>query len=111
MARLFADENFPLPTVESLRILGHTVATMRDVGKADHSLPDDKILVLAAQGMAVLTMNRRHFIRLHAASSDHAGIIVCTFDPDFVALAKRIHDLIEAESILARKLLRINRPP
>ena len=93
MARLFADQNFPLPTLESLRILGHTVGTMHDVGKVVQSMSDDEVLALAkAQGTAVLTMNRRHFIRLHTVSCDHAGIIVCTFDPDFVALAKRIHD-------------------
>jgi hypothetical protein len=28
MARLFADENFPLPAVEALRRLGHSVLTL-----------------------------------------------------------------------------------
>jgi hypothetical protein len=34
VARLFADENFPLPVVEALRRLGHDVVTMADAGKA-----------------------------------------------------------------------------
>ncbi len=34
MARLLADENFPLPVVEELRRLGHEVLTLRDIGQA-----------------------------------------------------------------------------
>jgi hypothetical protein len=31
-ARLYSNENFPLPAVEALRQLGHDVLTTRDVG-------------------------------------------------------------------------------
>jgi hypothetical protein len=55
-------------------------------------------------------LNRKHFIRLHRASDDHAGIIACTFDPDFLGQGKRIHDAIELAGSLARKLVRVNRP-
>ena len=34
MARLYANENFPLPTVEELRRLGHDVLTVRETGQA-----------------------------------------------------------------------------
>ena len=34
MARLFADENFPLPAVEALRRLGYNVLTIHEAGKA-----------------------------------------------------------------------------
>ena len=47
MAPLLADENFPLPVVESLRRIGHDVVTMRDIGKAGESLADQAILLLA----------------------------------------------------------------
>ncbi|OAD19383.1 hypothetical protein THIOM_004984 [Candidatus Thiomargarita nelsonii] len=47
-----------------------------------------------AQGRAVLTINRKHFIRLHRLQPEHAGIIVCTFDPNFVGQARRIHEAI-----------------
>jgi hypothetical protein len=111
MARLFADENFPLPAVESLRTLGHIVMTIHEAGKGDRSTPDSEVLAFAtSQGMAVLTMNRRHFIRLHSEIQNHAGIIACTFDCDFDAQAKRIHAIIELESPLDRKLVRVNRP-
>jgi uncharacterized protein DUF5615 len=34
MARLYADENFPLPVVEELRRLGHDVLTIYETGQA-----------------------------------------------------------------------------
>jgi len=41
MARLYANENFPRATVESLRALGHDVLTVQETGKADQSVPHD----------------------------------------------------------------------
>jgi hypothetical protein len=58
----------------------------------------------------VLTLNRRHFIRLHRENSDHAGIIVCTVDPDFTGQAERIHNAIGESGSLTGQLLRVNRP-
>jgi hypothetical protein len=52
----------------------------------------------------------RHFIGLHRQSSQHSGIIVCTFDAKFVALAERIDAAVKVESDLAGKLIRVNRP-
>ena len=84
MARLYCNENFPLPVVEQLRSLGHDVLTIQETGKADQALPDAEVLAFARrEGRAVLTLNRLHFIRLHRGQPDHAGIIVCKFDPDF----------------------------
>jgi hypothetical protein len=48
-----------------------------------------------AAGRAVVTLNRRHFIRMPAEVSSHAGIIVCTRDDDMMALADRIHDQLQ----------------
>jgi len=42
MARLYANENFPLPVVEELRRLGHDVLTMREAGQASESMPDEE---------------------------------------------------------------------
>ncbi|HHH41999.1 MAG TPA: hypothetical protein ENK56_08360 [Chloroflexi bacterium] len=111
MARLYADENFPFPAVEALRRLGHDVLTMMDTGQAGQGLPDEAVLAFARQeGRAVLTLNRKHFIRLHLAQSDHAGIIVCSYDPDFTRLAGQIDAAIRDESSLQGVLIRINRP-
>jgi Domain of unknown function (DUF5615) len=110
MARLFADENFPLPVVLALRQFGHDVWTMQEAGKANQSIDDEVVLAFAHNdGRAVLTINRKHFVQLHNTGLEHSGIIVCTFDPDFQRQAIRIHDALETEG-LAGHLIRVNRP-
>jgi predicted nuclease of predicted toxin-antitoxin system len=85
MASLYSNENFPLPVVEKPREAGHDVLTIQEAGKSDQALPDAEVLAFAKrENRAVLTLNRLHFIRLHREQPDHAGIIVCKFDPDFV---------------------------
>lgn len=111
MARVFADENFPLPTVEALRGLAHDVLTMQQTGQADRGVPDGEVLRLATTEQRILiTLNRRHFIRLHDEQPQHAGIIVCTFDRNYVGLAERIDDVLRTHPTLAGMLLRVNRP-
>jgi predicted nuclease of predicted toxin-antitoxin system len=111
MARFYANENFPLPTVEALRRLGHDVLTTAESGRAGQAVPDADVLAFAvAAQRIVVTLNRRHFIRLHQATPTHAGIVVCTFDPDFAALAQRIHSALEAQPQMAGQLVRVNRP-
>jgi len=104
------DENFPLPVVEELRRFGHDVLTIQETGKAEQSVPDEEGLAFASvQGRAVL-LNCKHFIHLHRSQPEHAGIIVCTFDPEFIAQAKRIHTAIVSEAQLSDQLIRVNRP-
>jgi hypothetical protein len=110
MAQLYADENFPLPVVEELRRLGHNVLTMYEDGKAGQSIPDDEVLALASgSDRAILTINRKHFIRLHRQYPEHAGIVACTFDPDFGGQAGRIHGVVESTGELIGQLIRVNR--
>jgi hypothetical protein len=110
VARLLADENFPFPVVEALRRMGHDVVTLTDVGKARQALTDRDILQLArADRRAVVTVNRRHFVQLHAAEPDHAGIIVCSLDLNFVAQATRIAQAIATQESLVGCLVRVNR--
>lgn len=111
MARLLADENFPFPVTQELRRLGDDVVTLEDLGKVDQRLSDDVVLALATeQDRAVLTINRRHFVRLHQERPEHAGIVVCSLDIDFEGQAKRIAAALEGEETQAGKLFRINRP-
>ncbi len=111
MAKLYSNENFPLPVVEELRQLGHDILTIQETGKAEQALPDEAVLSFAVEKeRAVLTLNRKHFIRLHKEQPDHAGIIVCSFDPDFIGQAHRIHTSIEGQAPLSGQLLRVNRP-
>lgn len=57
----------------------------------------------------MLTINRKHFIRLHSQSQIHQGIIVCTYDPDFSGQAARIAKAILVHESLTGKLVRVNR--
>ncbi len=111
MHRLYSDENFPLPVVEELRRLGFDVLTMYEDGSANQSLSDTDVLAAAiAQQRAVVTTNRKHFIRLYRQRPAHNGIVVCTFDPDFMGQARRLAEAIESLSDLKGQLVRIYRP-
>lgn len=109
MAQLYADEDFPFGAVEELRQLGHDILTAAQSGHAGSK--DPVILAFATnQGRAVVTHNRRHFIRLHRQDSNHCGIIVCTQDTNWPALANRIHQAIVAHATLNKQLIRVYRP-
>ena len=111
MARLYADENFPLPVVEGLRRLGHDVLTSFEAGNAGRSVPYDEVLAFAIVDRRVLlTLNRQHFVRLHRTMPEHAGIVVCSFDPDFARQAERIAQLLAATDKRTDQLVRLNRP-
>jgi predicted nuclease of predicted toxin-antitoxin system len=111
MASFYANENFPLPAVEELRRLGHDVLTIQETGRAERSTPDEEVLAFSKdENRILLTLNRMHFIRLHREQPNHAGIVVCSFDSDFVALAERVHSAIEAQAVMSNQLVRINRP-
>ncbi len=69
--RLYGNENFPRQAVEHLRRDGHDVLTVADSGHAGQAWPDEEVLRFAvSQQRAVVTMNRRHFIRLHKLRQD-----------------------------------------
>jgi Domain of unknown function (DUF5615) len=59
---------------------------------------------------AIVTLNRKDFIQLHRLQPNHAGIIVCTDDRNWAALAQRIHEAVEGEESLHGRLIRIVRP-
>ncbi len=74
MAQFYADENFPQPVVEQLRKLGHDVLTTSESGKAGQKIPDEEVLLFAVENNRILlTLNRKHFIRLHNERPAHAG--------------------------------------
>jgi len=111
MVDFYSNENFPLPVVDELRKLAHDVLTIQETGKGGLALPDEDVLAFAyIQDRILLTFNRKHFIRLHKNKARHAGILVCTYDSNFAALAKRIHEAVQGKSNLQGKLIRINRP-
>lgn len=111
MAQLYADENFPLPVVQFLRELGHDVLTIGEAGRANQQYSDAAVLQEAGRmGRCVLTLNRKHFRRLHEDGASHAGIILCTYDPDFRGQAQRINKAVSGFDTLEGQLIRVNRP-
>jgi extradiol dioxygenase family protein len=111
MARLYADENFNGKVVPLLLGLGHDILTAQQAGKAGQGIDDAEVLAHAISlKRAVLTHNRKHFVKLHKKSIQHFGIIVCTNDRDYQALANRIHQALLAETPLENKLIRVNKP-
>ena len=106
---LYADEDFALPVVVALRNGGHDVLTAQEDGRT--GIDDADLLARAhALGRVVLTFNRRHFERLHRLGQAHSGILSCTRDADFAALAARIDQNLSGRTA-GRWCLRINRPP
>ena len=112
MARLYTNENFPLPSVEVLRKLGHDVLTSRDAGKANRFVPDEDVLDFAKQEKRILlTHNRKHFFRLHRLDPRHPGIIACTYNPDFDQLVSSIHVVLGSMGGgIENELVRVNSP-
>ena len=107
--KLYANENIPLGLVLELRRFGHDVLTTAESGKAGQAVPDDAVLEFAAsQQRVVVTLNRRHFVKLHLEQVPHAGIVAYSVDLDYAALAVRIDaGLLEN---MTQQLVRVNRP-
>jgi hypothetical protein len=112
VARFYSNENIALPRVVELRRLGHDVLTSLEAGNANAAVPDSEVLEFAArEGRILLSHNRRHFLLLHVSrASDHAGIVVCTVDPDCAVLAQRIHTGVATVGDMKNQLIRVNRP-
>lgn len=112
MEKLYADEDFPKPTVLFLRNMGYDVLTVFEAGKANQGIPDSEVLIYAITlERVVLTINRFDFMRLHLHNPIHFGIIVCTLDDNFEALAQRIDKILtENRGECPAKLLRVYKP-
>jgi predicted nuclease of predicted toxin-antitoxin system len=85
--------------------------TIQETGHDGESLSDEAVLSFAAaEERTLVTLNRRHFVRLHAVHPVHAGIIVCSLDSDFVALAARVDAVLRDGLPMPGRLTRVNRP-
>jgi predicted nuclease of predicted toxin-antitoxin system len=106
--RLYADEQFPFPVVQRLRRLGYDILTAQEAGQANQRIPDDQVLSFAtARERAVITQNRRDFVRLHQQYPTHAGIVVCSKNLDWDAFAATIHQGLAGRETVAGELIRI----
>lgn len=107
----YADENFPLAFVTELRNLGHDVLTAPEDKRANQKISDEGVFERAIKlERAVLTINRIDFKRLHYSDRDHSGIVICTFDSDFVGQATRIDEACKEFEEMIGELIRVYRP-
>ena len=110
MVALYADEPFPRGVVNNLRVLGHDILTVQEADNRGDS--DEQVVIFAKQqGRAVLTINRKDFIRIHRRNSEHTGIIICKQDLDWQRLATNIDEAIDRNKPLGGKLVRVRRQP
>src|SRR5262245_18215233 len=108
MAALYADENLPAAVVGELQRLGHDELTAQTAGQANQGISDAAVLAYAVSlSRAIVTRNRRDFIRLYRQQAAHKGIIVCTEDHDWIGQAARIHDAIVKIVCLDNQLIPI----
>ena len=111
MARFYSNENFPHPAVEALRKLGHDIITIQERGRHNERVPDPEVLAFAvSEQRAILTLNRKDFIRLHNEDASHEGVVVCHEDRDFPRLAQSIHDAVFGHPSIAGMLIQVPKP-
>ena len=111
MASFYADENFRYPVVEELRRLDHDVLTCQEAGRAGQGIEDVVVLDEAREmSRILLTQNRDDFKKLHRNGLPHQGIVVCTYDPNAVALAQRIAQAVSQKRSGERWLVSVVRP-
>src|SRR3982751_4675990 len=98
MAAFYADENFRHPVVAALRLLGHDVLACREAGRAGQGIEDWTVLADAPNlNRILLTQDRDDFKKPHRQGLPHRGIVVCTYDQDTEALARRIAEAVARE--------------
>jgi len=75
MIKLYADENLRKTVVKELCQLGYDVLTAYEAIQANQRIPDEEVLGFATQQKrAVVTYNRRHFLKWHNNVKEHAGM-------------------------------------
>lgn len=88
----------------------HNILTLQAAGKDNPKNPDEEVLAFAvSENLAVLTLNRCYFIRLHSLQSDDAAIIVCKADQDLARRATNINEAISSLATLTNQLIRVYR--
>ncbi len=62
-----------------------------------------------SENRAVLTQNRRYFIRQQGLQPDDAGIIVCRGEDDLTIMAANINQAISSLETLTGQVIRVDR--
>jgi predicted nuclease of predicted toxin-antitoxin system len=111
MPSLYSNENLSIDLVERIREFGYDVLTSYQAGQANQAIPDDEVLAYAtANQRSVITFNRDDFVALHRSGIDHAGIIVCKDDRDYLQQAQALHAFLATQTdSLQNRLVRVLR--
>jgi predicted nuclease of predicted toxin-antitoxin system len=111
MASLYSNENLSIDLVERIREFGYDVLTSYQAGQANQAISDDEVLAYAtANQRSVITFNRDDFVALHRSGIDHAGIVVCKDDRDYLQQAQALHTFLATQTdSLQNRLVRVLR--
>ena len=110
MTRLYSNENLAIDLVEALRKFNHDILSSYDAGQANQGIPDDEVLEYATlNDRSVITFNRDDFVALHRNGVNHAGIIICKDDRDYLGQSQVLHDYLEIQDRLHNRLIRVQR--
>jgi hypothetical protein len=111
MARLYSNENLAIDLVEALRKFNHDILSSYDAGQANQGIPDDEVLEYATlNDRSVITFNRDDFVALHRNGVNHAGIVICKDDRDYLGQAQALHEYLEPQvDRLHNRLIRVQR--
>jgi predicted nuclease of predicted toxin-antitoxin system len=111
MASLYSNENLSIDLVERIREFGYDVLTSYQAGQANQAIPDDEVLAYATTNQrSVITFNRDDFVALHRSGIDHAGIIICKDDRDYLQQAQALHAFLANQTdSLQNRLVRVLR--
>jgi len=109
MTKLYLDEDCSDKRLKKALIkLGYDVQTTPEAGNIGK---DDKAQLIYAisQNRAIVTHNRKDFLRIHKETPNHSGIIICTQNPNNQQLAEKINEKIINRDELTNLLLRVNK--
>jgi len=91
VARIYSNENIPIQVVAELRRLGHDVLTSWEAGRQTPPCRIWKFWLRGGRRPDFVVTQPPSLPRSPSTPNmDHAGIVLCTFDPKSSQLAQRI---------------------
>jgi len=96
--------------VELLREKGYNILTSKEAGQANQAIADPSVLEFGIKSnRIIITLNRDDFIYLHRKNQQHYGIIICKTDRDYQGQVEFLHNYLQTQVSLERRLIRIKK--
>lgn len=110
MFKFYGNENMASIIVKKLGEFCYDVLTSYEAGNANQGIPDIEVLNYAtAENPIVITFYRDDFVALHKSGINHAGIVVCKDDRDYVNQVRVLHAYLLEQESLENRLIRIQK--